>query len=220
MESKQTLESVGGVVLANACGPCIGQWERKEEKDQENAILTSFNRNFRARNDGNRKTMNFLASPELVTAYGIETQISIDPNSDRLEILQPFEPHWNLALNQQPLEFNDLKCLLRIQGKCTTDEISAAGKWLKFKGHLSNISENTLIGAKNDENGKINSAFESIDGKAIEDTIPNVAKRWKSNGQPWMIVADSNYGEGSAREHASMQPRFLGAKLILAKSFA
>ncbi|KAH9446200.1 hypothetical protein MJO28_011955 [Puccinia striiformis f. sp. tritici] len=270
---KQTLESVGGVVLANACGPCIGQWERKEEKDQENAILTSFNRNFRARNDGNRKTMNFLASPELVTAMAFsgklsfnpmtdtlldsrgtpfkfeapegdklptkgfdqgnleyipepvptpkpETQISIDPNSDRLEILQPFEPHWNLALNQQPLEFNDLKCLLRIQGKCTTDEISAAGKWLKFKGHLSNISENTLIGAKNDENGKINSAFESIDGKAIEDTIPNVAKRWKSNGQPWMIVADSNYGEGSAREHASMQPRFLGAKLILAKSFA
>lgn len=268
---KQTLESVGGIVLANACGPCIGQWERKEEKDQENAILTSFNRNFRARNDGNRKTMNFLASPELVTAMAFsgklsfnpitdtltdsngqpfkfqppsgdrlpargfdqgnlsyipepvpsprpETQISILPESSRLEILKPFEPHWTDL--QQPLEFNDLKCLIRIQGKCTTDEISAAGKWLKFKGHLSNISENTLIGAKNDENGKINSAFDSVDGQAVEDSIPNVAKRWKSIGQPWMVVADSNYGEGSAREHASMQPRFLGAKLIVAKSFA
>ncbi|EFP77930.2 aconitate hydratase 1 [Puccinia graminis f. sp. tritici CRL 75-36-700-3] len=269
---KQTLESVGGVVLANACGPCIGQWERKEEKDQENAILTSFNRNFKARNDGNRKTMNFLASPELVTAMAFsgklsfnpitdtltdsngkpfkfepphgdrlpaqgfdqgnltyipepvpspkpETQISIDPKSSRLEILKPFEPHWTDL--QQPLEFNDLKCLIRIQGKCTTDEISAAGKWLQFKGHLSNISENTLIGAKNDENGKINSALDATDnGQVVEDTIPNVAKRWKSSGQPWMVVADYNYGEGSAREHASMQPRFLGGKLILAKSFA
>ncbi|OAV88784.1 hypothetical protein PTTG_06698 [Puccinia triticina 1-1 BBBD Race 1] len=268
---KQTLESVGGIVLANACGPCIGQWERKEEKDQENAILTSFNRNFKARNDGNRKTMNFLASPELVTAMAFsgklsfnpitdtltdsngkpfkfdpphgdrlpaqgfdqgnlsyipepvpsprpEAQISIDPQSSRLEILKPFEPHWTDL--QQPLEFNNLKCLIRIQGKCTTDEISAAGKWLKFKGHLSNISENTLIGAKNDENGKINCALDSVDGQMVEGSIPNVAKRWKSIGQPWMIVADYNYGEGSAREHASMQPRFLGGKLILAKSFA
>ncbi|PLW10814.1 hypothetical protein PCASD_22360 [Puccinia coronata f. sp. avenae] len=268
---KQTLESIGGIVLANACGPCIGQWERKEEKDQENAILTSFNRNFRARNDGNRKTMNFLASPELVTAMAFsgklsfnpitdtlvdsngkpfkfeppsgdrlptqgfdqgnlsyipepvptpkpETQISISPESSRLEILKPFEPHWTDL--HRPLEFSDLKCLIRIQGKCTTDEISAAGKWLKFKGHLSNISENTLIGAKNDENGKINCAVDSLDGQLVEDSIPNVAKRWKSVGQPWMIVADSNYGEGSAREHASMQPRFLGAKLIIAKSFA
>lgn len=268
---KKTLESVGGVVLANACGPCIGQWVRKDEKDQENAILTSFNRNFRGRNDGNRKTMNFLASPELVTAMAFsgklsfnpitdslidskgnpfkfappagerlpargfdpgntsyipdpvpspkpETEINIDPNSSRLEILKPFEPHWKDVEN--PLEFTDLKCLIRVQGKCTTDEISAAGQWLKYKGHLSNISENTLIGAKNDENGKINCAIDVIDGLVQEDSIPNVAKRWKSIGQPWMIVADSNYGEGSAREHASMQPRFLGAKLILAKSFA
>ncbi|MBW0497525.1 hypothetical protein O181_037240, partial [Austropuccinia psidii MF-1] len=268
---KQTLESIGGVVLANACGPCIGQWERKEEKDQENAILTSFNRNFKARNDGNRKTMNFLASPELVTAMAFsgrlsfdptkdtlinssgnpfkfdpptgdhlpskgfdqgdisyvpppmptpkpETPISIDPNSSRLELLKPFEPHWPDI--SQPLEFKDLKCLIRIRGKCTTDEISAAGKWLKYKGHLSNISENTLIGAMNDENGKVNSAFDTVEGKLVEGTIPNVAQRWKLTGRPWMIVSDYNYGEGSAREHASMQPRFLGAKIILAKSFA
>ncbi|KAG0151241.1 hypothetical protein CROQUDRAFT_57214 [Cronartium quercuum f. sp. fusiforme G11] len=264
---KETLESVGGLVLANACGPCIGQWDRKEEAGKENAILTSFNRNFRARNDGNRETMNFLASPEIVTAMALSgklsfnpitdtlkdsegktfilnppvgerlpaggfengdtsyipkpvptpdptTQIQIDPKSTRLELLEPFEPHWSDL--SQPLEFNGLRCLVRIRGKCTTDEISAAGKWLKFKGHLTNISENTLIGAMNDETGKVNSA---LDGKT-EDTIPKVAKRWKAQGQGWMIVTDSNYGEGSAREHASMQPRFLGAKLIVAKSFA
>lgn len=264
---KGTLESVGGLVLANACGPCIGQWDRTEESGKENAILTSFNRNFRARNDGNRKTMNFLASPEIVTAMALSgklsfnpitdtledsegkpfkleppvgerlpasgfengdisyiptpdptpdpaTEIQIDPQSTRLELLQPFEPHWPDVT--KPLEFEGLRCLLRIRGKCTTDEISAAGKWLKFKGHLSNISENTLIGATNDETGRVNTA---LDGE-IEDTIPNVAKRWKAKGQGWMIVTDSNYGEGSAREHASMQPRFLGAKLIVAKSFA
>ncbi|KAI8443501.1 aconitate hydratase 1 [Phakopsora pachyrhizi] len=269
---KKTLESVGGLVLANACGPCIGQWDRKEEKDQDNAILTSFNRNFRARNDGNRKTMNFLASPELVTAISFsgkltfnpitdsltdssgepfkfdppegdklpsagfeegdisyipapnpipkpETNLSVNPNSARLELLKPFEPHWS-EKDGQPLEFNNLRCLIRIRGKCTTDEISAAGKWLKFKGHLSNISENTLIGATNDENGKVNSAIDEVDGIKTDGTIPSVAKRWKLSGQPWMIVSDYNYGEGSAREHASMQPRFLGAKLIIAKSFA
>jgi len=113
----------------------------------------------------------------------------------------------------------NLRCLLRIRGKCTTDEISAAGPWLAYKGHLSNISENTLIGAMNDETERINSAFD-YEGDREELTIPEMAKRWRSRGQPWMIVADSNYGEGSAREHASLQPRWLGAKLVVARSFA
>ncbi|KAK4705228.1 hypothetical protein P7C70_g980, partial [Phenoliferia sp. Uapishka_3] len=267
------LEAVGGVVLANACGPCIGQWDRKECKDEENAILTSFNRNFKARNDGNRKTMNFLASPDIVTAMAFSGKLSFDPTKDeligadgkpfrflppvgdelpatgftngntsylpsalpepvpstvlaisptstRLELLAPFAPHFTaeeFASSKTPLEFRGLKCLLRIRGKCTTDEISAAGAWLKYKGHLSNLSENTLIGATNDENGKVNSVV--VPGEA-EGTFPEVAKRWKAAEQPWMIVTDHNYGEGSAREHASLQPRFLNCKMILARSFA
>ncbi|KAM0756177.1 aconitate hydratase [Meredithblackwellia eburnea MCA 4105] len=270
---KSDLEAVGGVVLANACGPCIGQWDRKEYKGEENAILTSFNRNFKARNDGNRQTMNFLASPDIVTAMAFsgklsfdptkdeligadgkpfrfdppvgdelpstgfiagntsylptalptpvpETQLAISPTSTRLELLAPFDPHFTaeeFASPSTPLEFQDLKCLIRIRGKCTTDEISAAGAWLKYKGHLSNLSENTLIGATNDENGKVNSA--AVPNEE-EGTIPEVAKRWKAAKQPWMIVTDHNYGEGSAREHASLQPRFLNCKLILARSFA
>ncbi|KAK4056964.1 aconitate hydratase [Microbotryomycetes sp. JL221] len=267
---KQELEQVGGQVLANACGPCIGQWERKDCQGEENSILTSFNRNFKSRNDGNRQTMNFLASPDIVTAMAFsgklsfnpmidtlqdsngkpfkfdpptgdnlplngfidgkveylpqplpqpkpETEIKISKTSTRLELLKPFEPHFNLEQfkNQtEALEFKDLTCLLRIRGKCTTDEISAAGVWLKYKGHLSNLSENTLIGATNDETEKINSAIDNKDGS--ESTIPEIAKRYKQRNQPWMIVADHNYGEGSAREHASLQPRFLNCKVILA----
>ncbi|KAK4052418.1 aconitate hydratase [Microbotryomycetes sp. JL201] len=271
---KADLEAVGGTVLANACGPCIGQWDRKECQGEENAILTSFNRNFKARNDGNRQTMNFLASPDIVTAMAFSGKLSFNPMTDsltaadgtpfkfdppkgdnlpasgftagntsylptplpkpqpdtvlaisststRLEKLDPFDPHFTPEQFQdpsQPLEFQDLRCLLRIRGKCTTDEISAAGAWLKYKGHLSNLSENTLIGATNDQNGKVNSAFDCEDGS--EGTIPEVAKRYKARQQPWMIVADHNYGEGSAREHASLQPRFLNCKVILARSFA
>ncbi|SCV71478.1 BQ2448_3066 [Microbotryum intermedium] len=294
---KADLEAVGGVVLANACGPCIGQWDRKEMKGEENAILTSFNRNFRARNDGNRDTMNFLTSPDIVTAMAFsgklsfdprhnelldsegkpfkfdpptgdklpssgftagntsylpsplpepepETELAISPSSTRLELLAPFDPHFSKSEfddASKKLEFKDLRCLMRIRGKCTTDEISAAGAWLKYKGHLSNLSENTLIGATNDENGKINSAFDYQEGS--EGTFPEIAKRYKARSQPWMIVTDvsqrlntlpsqrttklmdilfaqHNYGEGSAREHASLQPRFLNCKVILARSFA
>ncbi|BGP26436.1 aconitate hydratase [Rhodotorula toruloides] len=271
---KADLEAVGGQVLANACGPCIGQWEREEKKGEENAILTSFNRNFKARNDGNRLTMNFLASPDIVTAMAFSGKLSFDPRHDelidshgkpfkfdpptgdklpqsgftagnttylprptpepvpstplaisptstRLELLAPFEPHFPpeaFADSTKKLEFDDVRCLLRIRGKCTTDEISAAGKWLKYKGHLSNLAENTLIGATNDQTGRVNSAIDFETGE--EGTIPEVAKKYKARGQPWMIVTDHNYGEGSAREHASLQPRFLNCKVILARSFA
>ncbi|CAK9783016.1 putative aconitate hydratase [Cutaneotrichosporon oleaginosum] len=259
-----TLESVGATVLANACGPCIGQWKRDDKQGEDNAILTSFNRNFKARNDGNLKTMNFLASPEIVTAMAFsgdlnfnpmtdsietpngpfkfqppsgdrlppqgytggdlsfaptpspkpvpETEIAISPTSTRLEILEPF----GTAFADGPAELPELTCLLRVRGKCTTDHISAAGAWLKYKGHLSNISENTLMTAVNDEGGEINVARDA-EG---EDTIPHIMQRYKKRGEPWMLVVDDNYGEGSAREHAALQPRFYGCGLILARSFA
>ncbi|ORY21158.1 putative aconitate hydratase [Naematelia encephala] len=259
-----TLEDVGATVLANACGPCIGQWKRDEKKGEDNAILTSFNRNFKARNDGNLKTMNFLASPEIVTAMAFsgdltfnpttdsietpngpfrfsaptgerlppsgyipgdlsyapsplpvpvpETEIAISPSSSRLEILEPFGTNF-------PSGSGELsgRCLMRVRGKCTTDHISAAGAWLKYKGHLSNISENTLMTAVNDENGQINSA-KDVNGE--EDTIPRTMQKYKARGEPWMLVVDDNYGEGSAREHAALQPRFYGCGMILARSFA
>ncbi|KAJ3304365.1 aconitate hydratase [Kappamyces sp. JEL0829] len=261
----ETLESIGGKVLANACGPCIGQWNRTDfDPNDENVILTSFNRNFKGRNDGSLKTLNFLASPEVVTAmtiagstvfnpltdsltaadgtsfkltapksqdlpssgflqgrplYGYPVQsepsedveITIDPSSDRLQILESFQP-WDGN------EFTNLKLLVKVKGKCTTDHISAAGPWLKYKGHLENISKNTLIGAVNAFTDKVNSTVNQLTGE--EDTIPNVAFAYKAQNVPWVIVADSNYGEGSAREHAAMQPRFLGCKLVISKSFA
>lgn len=260
-------------MLANACGPCIGQWDRKDCQGEENAILTSFNRNFRGRNDANKKTMNFLASPDIVTAMafsgrlsfnpitdtlldkdgnpfkfdpptGIElpkqgftegntsyipqanpepqedAEIVIHPDSTRLELLAPFEPNFTkaqLADTSAKLELTGLQCLLRIRGKCTTDEISAAGPWLKYKGHLTNLAENTLIGATNDETGEINTA---ADTNGDIGTIPEVAQRWRARQQPWMVVTDFNYGEGSAREQAALQPRFLGAKMVLSRSMA
>jgi homoaconitase len=231
-----TLESVGATVLANACGPCIGQWKRDDKQGEDNAILTSFNRNFKARNDGNLKTMNFLASPEIVTAMAFsgdlnfnpmtdsietpngpfkfqppsgdrlppqgytggdlsfaptpspkpvpETEIAISPSSTRLEILEPF----GSAFANGPTELPELTCLLRVRGKCTTDHISAAGAWLKYKGHLSNISENTLMTAVNDEGGEINVARDA-EG---EDTIPHIMQRYKKRGEPWMLVVDDN----------------------------
>ncbi|KAJ2999504.1 aconitate hydratase [Globomyces sp. JEL0801] len=261
----ETLESVGGVVLANACGPCIGQWKRIDhDPNEDNAILTSFNRNFKGRNDGSVKTMNFLASPEIVTAmafsgsmsfnpvtdelldvngqpfkftppqsddlpsngflegrpaFGIPisskpdgtVKISIDKKSDRLQLLESFEA-WDGK------EFEDLQLLVKVAGKCTTDHISAAGPWLKYKGHLENISKNTLIGATNAYNGKVNLITNELSGK--EDTIPNVAFDYKAKNIPWAIIADWNYGEGSAREHAAMQPRYLGCKVVITRSFA
>ncbi|CCA70178.1 probable mitochondrial aconitate hydratase [Serendipita indica DSM 11827] len=267
------LEDVGATVLANACGPCIGQWKRPESND-ENSILTSFNRNFKSRNDGNKNTMNFLGSPSIVTAMAFsgklsfnpvtdtittpsggqfkfkapvgltlpekgfesgnpafypapnptpqpDTPIVISPSSSRLEVLQPFESHFP---GNVPGELPPMKCLMRVRGKCTTDHISAAGPWLKYKGHLTNISENLLITAVNDENGEVNVAFDHdakvSDGQEASSSIPKIAQQFKARSQPWALVVDENYGEGSAREHAALQPRFYGCALIVARSFA
>ncbi|ORZ15737.1 aconitate hydratase [Absidia repens] len=258
-------EGAGAQVLANACGPCIGQWDRTEQQGEENAILTSFNRNFKSRNDGNPKTMNFLAAPEIVTAMsfagklsfnpmtdtltdkngqpfkfqppqgddlpgqgfdaGRETyeppsptptpqsnvNIAVNPESNRLQVLDAFEP-WNGE------EFKDIRVLVKVLGKCTTDHISAAGPWLKYKGHLQNIAENTLIGAQNADNGKVNVVHDITNGN--DGTIPEVAKSYKKQNIAWTVIADHNYGEGSAREHAALQVRYLGCPLIISRSFA
>ena len=263
-DTLSTFTEAGGTVLANACGPCIGQWTRKDgtKKGESNAILTSYNRNFPGRNDGNRATMNFLASPELITAMAysgattfnpmtdsIETpsgesfkfqppkgsdlpsagfaegnpdffptpgvpnpsvEVKVSPTSARLALLDPFSPF-------PDAELEGLRVLYKVKGQCTTDTISAAGPWLKYKGHLPNISENTLIGAVNAETEEVNVAYD-VDGKT--SGIPELAKRWKDQGIEWLVVAEHNYGEGSAREHAALQPRYLGGRIILAKSFA
>jgi aconitate hydratase len=256
-------EDLGGKVLANACGPCIGQWQRSDISDGEkNTIITSFNRNFAKRNDGNAATESFVASPEIVTALSIsgklsfnpskdkltlnngdtftfespigselpemgfeeigsddflkaelrpDTQVVIKPESDRLQVLEPFS-QWNEK------EMENLKVLLKAEGKCTTDHVSPAGPWLKYRGHLENISQNMYSGALN--------AFTKTNGEAIDlinnktDNIYEVAKNYKENNIDWIAVADENYGEGSSREHAAMEPRFMGCKIILAKSFA
>lgn len=257
-------ERNGAVVLANACGPCIGQWDRTDvpkTSKELNAIFTSFNRNFRARNDGNRNTMNFLTSPDIVTAMiysgdanynpvtdSIDTasgafrfeppsgsalpsagfvdgrakfypdpdpqpnsdvQVSLSPTSERLQLLEPFAPWSGDELSTT--------VLLKVKGKCTTDHISAAGTWLKYKGHLENISYNTLIGAVNEETGEVNRAYD-LDGTGY--SIPELMFKWKAEQRPWIVVAEHNYGEGSAREHAAMSPRFTGGSIILVKSFA
>ncbi|KAF5672985.1 aconitate hydratase mitochondrial [Fusarium mundagurra] len=260
----ETFQEAGGIVLSNACGPCIGQWKRQDgvEKGTSNAILTSYNRNFRGRNDGNPDTMNFLASPEIVTAmafagsttfnpvtdsiktpdgkdfmfsppHGLEgpqtpfesgnaelgvlsqapdpnTKIAISPTSERLAFLEPFAPFPSSDLS-------GLRVLVKVTGKCTTDTISAAGPWLKYKGHLPNISTNTLNTAINKETGEVNAAYD-LDGS--KHTIPELGQLWKERGQEWLVVAEHNYGEGSAREHAALQPRYLGARVVLTKSFA
>lgn len=260
----QTFQEAGGIVLSNACGPCIGQWQRQDgvTKGTSNAILTSYNRNFRGRNDGNPETMNFLASPEIVTAmafagsttfnpvtdsiktpdgkdfkfsppHGLEgpqtpfesgnpslgvlsqapdanAKIAISPTSERLAFLDPFPPFPSSDLS-------GLRVLVKVTGKCTTDTISAAGPWLKYKGHLPNISTNTLNTAINAETGEVNAAYD-LDGS--KHTIPELGQLWKDRGQEWLVVAEHNYGEGSAREHAALQPRYLGARVVLTKSFA
>lgn len=255
-------EKVGGVVLANACGPCIGQWDRSSKPQERNSIVTSFNRNFAKRNDGNPNTHAFVASPELVTAMafagrldfnpltdtitndngdkvkfdepkgeelppkgfdvkdmgyqkpaddGSDIEIKIDPNSERLQLLPNFEP-WDGK------DFIGLKLLIKVKGKCTTDHISMAGPWLRYRGHLANISKNTLIGAINYFNDKANSVKNQLTGEY--GAVPDVQLEYKKNGIGSIVVGDENYGEGSSREHAAMQPRFLGIKAILVKSFA
>ena len=260
----ETLKSIGATVLANACGPCIGQWHRPELRDgQKNSIVTSFNRNFPGRNDGKRDTMNFIASPEIVTAFALggslsfnplkdsletddgkkitlspppiapevpekgfvvakdvyippsekpeDVEVVIDPNSDRLQKLEPFKP-WNGD------DFTELSLMIKAKAKCTTDHISPAGPWLRLRGHLDKLSDNLLLGAVN--------AFSSDVGKTknmLTNEIENcaeIARKYKKENISWLIVGDTNYGEGSSREHAAMTPRFLGCVVVIAKSFA
>lgn len=256
-------ENIGGTVLANACGPCIGQWARHNaDKGEKNSIITSFNRNFAKRNDGNPNTHAFVASPEIVTAFaiagdltfnpltdyitnkrgekvklaepqGIEMppagfavgdngyqapahdgsaiQISVAPDSKRLQLLTPF-PEWSGK------DYRGLKLLIKAKGKCTTDHISMAGPWLKYRGHLENISQNMLIGAINAFNEKANQVKNSLTGEYIP--VPDAALAYRNAGIGSIVVGDENYGEGSSREHAAMEPRFLGVKAILVRSFA
>ena len=251
--------NVGALVLANACGPCIGQWQRKLKKGQVNTILNSFNRNFKGRNDANPHTLSFIASPEVVMALGLAGRLDFNPetdeltqgdkkiklhppsaselpeksflidttgyqapdknkmeikireNSQRLQALTAFEP-WNGK------DFSDLVVLCKARGKCTTDHISPAGFWLKYRGHLDKISDNLLMGAVNDWTGETGRG-ENIWTKQTA-SFAEVARDYKSRGQAWMIVGGENYGEGSSREHAAMTPRYLGAKVVLVKSFA
>ena len=256
-------EEIGGVVLANACGPCIGQWWRQgADKGEKNSIITSFNRNFAKRNDGNPNTHAFVASPELVTAFviagnltfnplkdqivnnngekimldppsghelpvkgfdvddpgyqaplenGSDVKIVVSPDSDRLQLLSPFNP-WDGS------DIKELRLLIKAKGKCTTDHISMAGPWLKFRGHLDNISDNLLIGATNAFNDSINKIKNHNDGSY--GTVPDVARSNKKAGIGTIIIGDENYGEGSSREHAAMEPRHLSVKAVLVKSFA
>ncbi|KAF8201168.1 aconitate hydratase [Mycena galopus ATCC 62051] len=239
-------EKVGGLVLANACGPCIGQWDRKDvEKGEANSIITSYNRNFTGRNDANPATHAFVASPDIVTAMAFagnlsfnpltdsltaaprgydpgqdtfqppptdraSVQVAVDPKSDRLQLLEPFKP-WDG-------EPKDLPILIKVKGKCTTDHISAGGPWLKYRGHLENISQNCLIGAINAENGEANNVKNQITGEW--GGVPKVAAEYREQGIKWVVIGDSNYGEGSSREHAALEPRFLGGLAIIVRSFA
>ncbi|MDD3196467.1 MAG: aconitate hydratase [Paludibacter sp.] len=259
----EEFEAVGGVIMANACGPCIGQWKREiDDPDRPNSIITSFNRNFAKRNDGNPNTHAFVSSPEIVAALtiagdlcfnpktdtlindkgqkvmlkepsgvelpskgfdvkdagyvepvadGSKVSVSISPDSKRLQELKPF-PAWDgNDLIQQPL-------LIKVKGKCTTDHISMAGPWLRFRGHLDNISDNMLIGAVNAFNEATNSVLDPTTGEYI--AVPALARKFKAQGIGSVVVAEENYGEGSSREHAAMEPRFLNVKAILVKSFA
>lgn len=256
-------QNIGGIVLANACGPCIGQWARHEaNKERRNSIITSFNRNFAKRNDGNPNTHAFVASPEIVTAFAIagdltfnpitdtlmneegkevkleepkgmelplkgfdvedngyqapaadssSIEVNVDPESQRLQLLEPFK-EWNGE------DLKGLKLLIKAKGKCTTDHISMAGPWLRYRGHLDNISKNLLIGAVNYFNEKTNLVKNQLNGNY--GTVPDIALDYRENGIGSVVVGDENYGEGSSREHAAMEPRNLGVMAVLVRSFA
>jgi len=259
-----SLKTIGATVLANACGPCIGQWHRPELKSGEkNTIVTSYNRNFPGRNDGKRETMNFIASPELVIALSLsgslsfnplqdsltnadgvmfkleppkiapdvpsngfvnindiynspsenpdDVEVLIDPNSDRLQKLEPF-------LSWNGKDFDQLPILMKAKGKCTTDHISPAGPWLRLRGHLEKLSDNLLLGAVNAFNNDIGKAKNILTGST--ESCSNVARQYKTKKIDWVIIGDNNYGEGSSREHAAMTPRYLGCVVVIAKSFA
>jgi len=258
-------EKVGGTVLANACGPCIGQWKRMDvEGEEPNTIITSFNRNFKGRNDGRATTNAFIGSPEIVVAMafagdlhfnpltdsletangenftfqppvgeelpskgfeskdagfippaedGRDVSIQVASDSDRIALLEPFSK-WQL-----PQDFEDLAILVKAQGKCTTDHISPAGRWLKFRGHLDNISDNLFIGAVNAFTGETGTGRDQLSGEQ-EKSFSDIARNYKSEGLGWVAIGDENYGEGSSREHAAMEPRHLGCRAVIARSFA
>ncbi|OBZ74282.1 Aconitate hydratase, mitochondrial [Grifola frondosa] len=217
-------EDVGGVILANACGPCIGQWDRKDvKKGEPNSIVTSYNRNFTGRNDANPATHAFVASPTLSLlsrslatsdtfqpppADRVSVQVAVDPKSERLQLLTPFKP-WD---GKTP---TDLPILIKVKGKCTTDHISAGGPWLKYRGHLENISQNCLIGAINAENDEANKVKNQVTGEY--GGVPQTAAYYRDHGIKWVVIGDSNYGEGSSREHAALEPRFLGGLAIITR---
>ena len=257
----ESLKKIGAVIMANACGPCIGQWKRHtDDNTRRNSIVTSFNRNFSKRTDGNPNTFAFVASPEITMAFTIAGDLCFNPLTDKLktedgqEILLR-EPEGNdfpskgfevkdkgyiapgdtnedirIALNSNRLqrlkafsapaeeELINMPLLIKVAGKCTTDHISPAGPWLRFRGHLENISDNLLMGAVNAFNEKTNSVLNQQTGEY--EQVSTVAKHYKSQGISSIIVAEENYGEGSSREHAAMEPRFLNVKAVLAKSFA
>jgi aconitate hydratase len=256
-------EKIGGVVMANACGPCIGQWARHtDDPNRANSILTSFNRNFSKRNDGNPQTRAFVASPEIVTALtlagdltfnpltdtllnekgesvtldppsgdelppngfavedagyvapaaaGAERVISVDPASERLQLLDPFKPI-------VPEQLKGMRILIKAKGKCTTDHISMAGPWLTYRGHLQNIAKNTFISAVNAFNGEANKVINFIKNEYL--SVPDSGIAYRDAGIGTVVFGEENYGEGSSREHAAMQPRFLGVKAVIVKSFA
>jgi aconitate hydratase len=259
----QELTEIGGTVLANACGPCIGMWQRDDvPKGTKNSILTSYNRNFPRRNDGNPDTLAFIGSPEIVTAIALSGRLSFNPLTDtltnekgeqvkldpptgdelpdggfdagergyqapaadgsavevvvrpdskRLQLLTPFEA-WDGE------DFSDLRVLVKAQGKCTTDHISPAGPWLRFRGHLDNISDNMFIGAGSAFGHEPGKGKNQLDGSI--DGYSKIARTYKEHGIGWIAVGDDNYGEGSSREHAAMEPRHLGGKAVLVRSFA
>ncbi|KAB8229757.1 aconitase family-domain-containing protein [Aspergillus alliaceus] len=259
----QTLEEYGGVILANACGPCIGQWDRKDvKKGEPNSIISSYNRNFTGRNDANPATHAFVASPDLVVAMTVAgtlkfnpltdtvkdkdgkdfklkapsgeglpargydpgrntyqappadrstVSVAVSPTSDRLQVLQGFQA-WDGK------DATNIPILIKCQGKTTTDHISMAGPWLKYRGHLDNISNNMLIGAVNAENGEANKVKNAFTGEY--DAVPATARDYKARGVKWVVIGDWNYGEGSSREHAALEPRHLGGLAIITRSFA
>ncbi|MFV0316532.1 MAG: aconitate hydratase [Microthrixaceae bacterium] len=259
----EVFEAAGATVLANACGPCIGQWSRPESITSEaNTIVTSYNRNFPKRNDGSANTLAFVTSPDTVVALalagtldfnpltdtltndageqvrliepvgeelpaagftpgesgfiappadGSGIEVVVSPTSDRLQLLTPFEA-WDGS------DYTDLPVLLKAQGKCTTDHISMAGPWLKYRGHLENISGNLFLGAVNAFTGVAGEGKDQLDGET--KSFPDIARHYHEAGQPWVAVGDENWGEGSSREHAAMEPRFRGAKAIIVRSFA
>ena len=255
----EDLNEAGAVVLANACGPCIGQWQRNIKKGETNTIVNSFNRNFRGRNDANANTLSFIGSPEIVMALGLagkldfnpetdeleregkkislvppiaedlpskgfsvdyegyqepkgaQVEITIQENSERLQMLKPFSP-WDGK------DLQDLLVLCKARGKCTTDHISPAGYWLRYRGHLDKISNNLLLGAVNDFTGETGRGLNQFTNEVMG--FAELARDYKAREVDWLIVGDENYGEGSSREHAAMTPRYLGARVVIVKSFA